>query len=1095
MPDSRVDWFVAATAASEGTAGGLGDGTREKPFRDPWLALRAAGPGDVIHIAAGTYWGRYDRSSWIVDCPDLTLLGGYSRDFSTRTPWQTPSVFAAYPGYEGPRENNLITGHDDHSGLVLDGLYFDAAARNSYGDDPEGALTGYSAMDGPIASFNAARVTIRNCVFANSAQGGVDLSGEGSRFENNLVVNTVGIGMLHLRNSASAGGQPITVANNTFAFAHDEGPPCGTGADRAIGIRLNGPTVVQENVFVSCGNAAISVYRDLDRIAIERNVFHLTPRALVASKAQSNAGEITEQSIDELEDLGFKSVAGNAVQDPGLTGLRPAWLDAYSRHLLANYVKPPFDAANALRAANGLSVLAPADLQPDDAKGAWAPRFEVADALALRFAATAGCRARELASDLQRASTYSAPAYRAIEWSAVEQSDASLANQRVELRVGLGFEQNTNLLAELTSETHMGIRVYRPGTDDGSIFVLARRHTLANRQFEDAMRYSNGREVERTYLLRGVYRLDVVETSRQKVTLVVESIVPGPQIETGFTRPTGRDWFVRAGSSGGDGTREKPFRDPFQALDKAEGGDTIHVAGGDYFGKLKSGQWKIAIRHLTMLGGYDAEFTTRDPWTNATRFVLNAEERAKGTPEGTVLASTENSEGLTLDGFVFDGASYNAYTPDGALDLRNSPRSPLVTLIGGRAPISVRNCLFVNGSGAAVSVSCPYGVFENNVVINISGYALNVRADGPGPWTIRNNTMLFAGDPTGRAGTGHSSAEGSILLLSGRATAIVESNVMAFADQCAIRCTLPHENVSVDHNVVAGALFMYVTDGQYLWADGSNGMRRAADAGFASFDGNTFELPALAVDPTFADAALTRLFGIASRISTEQWEEFAARIGASVRPERPAADAVPEPPKPAQPAPAAAGPASLSDILSSLNSMKDQLKEIDSHKAEPTVAQPVYSPVLDWKRAMDLATHTSGPGAHRASLSVSFAEAPAREEVQYTLITPTLIDADHAALDSKRVELEITDARSSAANRALYPSGFSSGDYSAFSVTTAGETTRTRLALIVRLDTGASKVLDRTVSADKLRIRGTARIPENPSALSIVVDSAELIAT
>jgi hypothetical protein len=126
---------------------------------------------------------------------------------------------------------------------------------------------------------------------------------------------------------------------------------------------------------------------------------------------------------------------------------------------------------------------------------------------------------------------------------------------------------------------------------------------------------------------------------------------------------------------------------------------------------------------------------------------------------------------------------------------------------------------------------------------------------------------------------------------------------------------------------------------------------------------------------------------------------------------------------------------------------------------------------------------------------VSFAEAPAREEVQYTLITPTLIDADHAALDSKRVELEITDARSSAANRALYPSGFSSGDYSAFSVTTAGETTRTRLALIVRLDTGASKVLDRTVSADKLRIRGTARIPENPSALSIVVDSAELIVT
>ena len=204
MADSRVDWFVAATAASEGTAGGLGDGTREKPFRDPWLALRAAGPGDVIHIAAGTYWGRYDRSSWIVDCPDLTLLGGYSRDFSTRTPWQTPSVFAAYPGYEGPRENNLISGHNDHSGLVLDGLYFDAGARNTYGEGAAAGIAGYSAMDGPIASFNASRVTIRNCVFANSAQGAVDLSGEGSRFENNLIVNTAGIGMLLPALSAAA---------------------------------------------------------------------------------------------------------------------------------------------------------------------------------------------------------------------------------------------------------------------------------------------------------------------------------------------------------------------------------------------------------------------------------------------------------------------------------------------------------------------------------------------------------------------------------------------------------------------------------------------------------------------------------------------------------------------------------------------------------------------------------------------------------------------------------------------------------------------------------------------------------------------------
>src|SRR5215831_14447497 len=180
MASMNHQWFVAPGTTA-------GDGSREKPFHDLWLALRSAGPGDVIHVAAGTYFGRYDRSSWIVDCPNLTIRGGYSRDFSTRAPWQTPSVFAVFHDYEYVRENNLITGHQDHTGLVLDGLFFDAAGRNSYGEKPVEGLRDYPTMDGAIASFSADDVTIRNCVLANSAAGGVELGGDGSRFENNLV--------------------------------------------------------------------------------------------------------------------------------------------------------------------------------------------------------------------------------------------------------------------------------------------------------------------------------------------------------------------------------------------------------------------------------------------------------------------------------------------------------------------------------------------------------------------------------------------------------------------------------------------------------------------------------------------------------------------------------------------------------------------------------------------------------------------------------------------------------------------------------------------------------------------------------------------
>ena len=57
--------------------------------------------------------------------------------------------------------------------------------------------------------------------------------------------------------------------------------------------------------------------------------------------------------------------------------------------------------------------------------------------------------------------------------------------------------------------------------------------------------------------------------------------------------PAGRDWFVRAGAAGGDGSREKPFADPWQALAACQASDRIHVAEGRYFGRMGAGTWAI----------------------------------------------------------------------------------------------------------------------------------------------------------------------------------------------------------------------------------------------------------------------------------------------------------------------------------------------------------------------------------------------------------------------------------------------------------------------------------------------------------------------
>ena len=362
MAAETRDWFVACDA-------GLGDGSREKPFRDLWLALRSVEPGDAIHIAAGTDFGRYDRSSWIVDCPKLTIKGGYSLDFSQRTPWRTSSVFAVFPGYEGSRETNLLSDRGDSSGLVLDGLFFDGAGRNTYDEKKSGgAIRSYPQMDGPIASLSSEGATIRNCVFANGATGGIELSGDGSIFENNLLINIIGSGMLDLRSGAD-NNRAIRVSNNTFCFAHDDGMPAGTGADNAIGVRVNRSAIVQENVFLSCGNAAIALYRDIESVSIDRNLFYLMPHDVVNSRQQGNSGDVTERNIDELEDLGFKSAIGNVVQDPGVTGFKSEWLDAYSRHLMASYATPPYEPANALRAAAGLPALTADDVKTPQTGG------------------------------------------------------------------------------------------------------------------------------------------------------------------------------------------------------------------------------------------------------------------------------------------------------------------------------------------------------------------------------------------------------------------------------------------------------------------------------------------------------------------------------------------------------------------------------------------------------------------------------------------------------------------------------------------------------------------------------------------------------
>jgi hypothetical protein len=1088
----NVDWFVAPTQMR-------GDGSRERPFHDPWMAFLRAEPGDTVHIETGTYFGRFDRSSWIIECPRLTVLGGYSRDFTTRTPWKTPSVFAYFAGYESVREPNLITGREDHSDLVLDGLCFDAAGRNEYGAKEGAGISRIPNMESVIASLNAANVTIRNCVFTNSANGGVELQGSGSRFENNLLINLVGTSMLSLKSSTQLIEKPIVVTGNTFCFMHDPGDPAGGGGPQSHGVIAQCPAVIENNLFVSCANSGISNYVDPERMAIERNVFFATPRDVLESRSSGTTGEIKEKNLEELEDLGFKACAGNVVQDPAIHGLPGPWVDAWSRDLFARYRTPPRDAANALRAAAGLPPLSPADVEKPDQKGAMAPRFPLSAIATFTPGAQPGFHAVELPVAVTPRAPAPTPDYRRIAFPAIVTPEASLANARVELRVGLGAAQNTQILPDAAPDTHMGARVYNPGTDDDSFLVLIRRNSFASRQYREARNYPRGMEVEKTYFLRGVCRTDV-SNSRQKATLLVESIEPAPIFAPPIPpRPEGRDWFVRAGSSGGDGSREKPFRDPFQALEKAEGGDTIHVAAGDYFGKLRSGRWVLSIRYLALLGGYDADFKTRDPWTNHTRFALEAEERAKGRPEGKILYSEENSDGLLLDGFIFDGSTWNTYK-DGSLDLDRSPIAPLIQLRGLDSPVTVRNCIFLNGSDSAVDINCALTVFENNIVVNTSGDALTLNSNAAGPAVIRNNTLLFAADPTERAGTGKSSSRGAMIELRGRGAIDLESNLIAFGDNYGMRAALPQDNITLRNNVFAANLFNHLCDCQYLFADGTNWTRRVeADSSYA-LDGNQLSVSQWPpIDVAFLDLALARLFQLPSRIKTDEWKSIASATGATVRPvEEESASAVETPvptPSPA-PAPASSG-GSLTDIMARLSGTAAKLKAAEKAAPAPAAGAPKYCPVFDYKKAMALVTEgpDSVPGAHRKTLEVSFRELEAKPQITYTPITAADVDAQRESLNGKPIELTVSQVRDSSSTPSSYAPGTDKKNYTAYGVAAVDGNTRTRLSIVIREDTDASKRMRRVQSSDKLLVRGTAYAIQGTSGLAILVDTFDVAGT
>ncbi len=196
---SARDWYVSVDR-------GKGKkGTKEKPAKDLGNLLKKLEPGDVIHIAEGTYLGKGKNGSTTVTVP-VSIIGGYSNDFSKRDPWgKHRTIFSG----ENKTKNykmtsalridlNKVKAREGLPGkIVVDGLILDHGARNRYksekqweiarkanpktGENPtpeSGALIVSAGKNGMFDKIGW-DIRIENCIVMNSAptMGAMSISG------------------------------------------------------------------------------------------------------------------------------------------------------------------------------------------------------------------------------------------------------------------------------------------------------------------------------------------------------------------------------------------------------------------------------------------------------------------------------------------------------------------------------------------------------------------------------------------------------------------------------------------------------------------------------------------------------------------------------------------------------------------------------------------------------------------------------------------------------------------------------------------------------------------------------------------------------
>jgi hypothetical protein len=864
------EWFVR-----EGSEGG--DGSQAKPFADPWQALEKCEAGDSIHVTGGKYFGKLNAGFWELPFDNVQLIGGYDKEFKARDPWTNRTELL----FDAKSKNRFLkprlSGNQARN-CVVDGVVLDMKDFDSWTDD---AKTGRKDKPNPgenAVDFSQA-VTIRNCVIINP-DGYAIKAPPGSTIENNLIFNSIIFAVSIYTNTGDFSKTAATIKDNTILYTWGFKPP-GKGAYDGACVHLNGPAVVTNNILAgSDSNSIYQVYK-AEKVSITKNVFFQNLFSNVKAYYEGKDILFDDKNMGDMEELGYKACDGNEILDPGFA-YDPAWLDLYSKRTAYVPGKVTMDDMNKLRQLWGLPVIARGGTP---ALGV-APVYDLDKVYTLLEPKNAKCKAGARKKPLESlvkgggGAAASTKEYAKAELLAFVEKPADFNGKAVEMVVGMGEVVNTGgAPATYKKETIEGYKLWDKDGSGKWTPGFVTKGTNAERVCGGGyMDYRGGGKPATLYLVKGIA---YESTGYPKHTFYIESIEKyQPGAGTAAARVKGRDWFIVMGAAGGNGSKEKPFKDPWQALEKCESGDTLHIAEGEYCGKLKIGMWKIDTTYISLIGGYDKEFKERNPWTHPT--LLFCPPEYKGTMRGGYMIEGEGDHtGAVVDGIIFDKKTNNQYRENGDIDRDRSDAREHLWLFYPN--VTIRNCVFLNGNGGALRVSNG-ATIENNIFINHMNRTINqTHGHTNDPSIIRNNTFMFSWEMKFGEGKGRG---GNLLRFESDCRSIVDNNILEFADNDAVVLSLDPAEIVFTNNVFSHNLYSHAsrtTQTPNLVVDGTN-FKQLADLGFKKAEGNAIlpEGSGCPVDEKFFNVYLNRTAYVPGKVTMDEWNQLREMLGQPV---------------------------------------------------------------------------------------------------------------------------------------------------------------------------------------------------------------------